>query len=57
MSQPYEENHQEEFEENPLLRKTRQRSDEYDRKRRRAESILEKARIREQLGFDVDFPD
>lgn len=57
MSQPYEENHQEEFEENPLLRKARQRSDEYDRKRRRAESILEKARIREQLGFDVDFPD
>lgn len=57
MSQVHEDIDFDELEDRPLVRKQRQRSDDYDKKRRRAESILEQARLREQLGFDVDFPD
>ena len=34
--------------------KVKGRSDDYDKKRKRAEKILEQARIRELLGFDID---
>ena len=57
MSQVHEDIDFDELEDRPLVKKQRQRSEEYDKKRRRAESILEQARLREQLGFDVDFPD
>lgn len=37
--------------------KLRGRSPEYEQKKRRAERILEQARIRELLGYDVDYYD
>ncbi|UZK02776.1 PA3496 family putative envelope integrity protein [Venatoribacter cucullus] len=37
--------------------KTRDRSADYDKKRRRAERILEQARLRELLGYDIDYQD
>lgn len=37
--------------------KTRGRSADYDKKRRRAERILEQARLRELLGYDIDYQD
>src|SRR5690606_40491392 len=37
--------------------KTRARSADYDKKRRRAEHILEQARLRELLGYDIDYQD
>lgn len=37
--------------------KTRGRSADYDKKRRRAERILEQARLRELLGYDIDYED
>lgn len=57
MSQTFDEHDIDDFDERPMMRKARQRSEDYDKKRRRAESILEQARLREQLGFDVDYPD
>lgn len=35
----------------------RGRSADYEKKRRRAEHILEQARLRELFGYDVDFED
>ncbi|MCY0964222.1 hypothetical protein [Parathalassolituus penaei] len=57
MSQTFDEHDIDDFDERPMMRKARQRSEDYDKKRRRAESILEQARLRELLGFDVDYPD
>lgn len=37
--------------------KNRGRSADYDKKRRRAERILEQARLRELLGYDIDYQD
>ena len=37
--------------------KPRGRSADYDKKRRRAERILEQARLRELLGYDIDYED
>ncbi|MAD46239.1 MAG: hypothetical protein CMI02_06465 [Oceanospirillaceae bacterium] len=37
--------------------KARGRSADYEKKRRRAERILEQARLRDMLGYDVDYPD
>lgn len=37
--------------------KARGRSPDYEQKKRRAERILEQARIRELLGYDVDYYD
>ncbi len=37
--------------------KNRARSADYDKKRRRAERILEQARLRELLGYDIDYQD
>lgn len=37
--------------------KPRGRSADYDKKRRRAERILEQARLRDLLGFDIDYED
>ena len=57
MSQTFDEHEIDDFDDQPTARKTRQHSEDFDRKRRRAEAILEQARLREQLGFDVDYPD
>ncbi|TNC91589.1 hypothetical protein [Thalassolituus sp.] len=38
-------------------RKPQGRSMDYDKKRRRAERILEQSRIRELLGMDIDYSD
>lgn len=38
-------------------RKPQGKSIDYDKKRRRAERILEQARIRELLGMDIDYYD
>lgn len=37
--------------------KPKGRSVDYDKKRRRAERILEQARLRDLLGFDIDYQD
>jgi len=37
--------------------KARGRSADYDKKRRRAERILEQARLRDMLGYDIDYPE
>lgn len=39
------------------VNKARGRSPDYEQKKRRAERILEQARIRELLGYDVDYYD
>ena len=41
----------------PSSTKVRGRSHEFEEKRRRAERILEQAKIRELLGYDVDYYD
>lgn len=41
----------------PTTTRTRGRSQDFEEKRRRAERILEQARIRELLGYDVDYQD
>ena len=38
-------------------RKQHGRSIDYDKKRRRAERILEQTRLRELLGMDIDYSD
>ena len=55
MSLPHEELEARDFDETPN-RKLR-RSDDYERKKRRAEAIIERKRLQEMLGFDVDYPD
>jgi len=56
MSKHFEEYDQNDFDDEPK-RRMRQRSPEYDRKKRRAEAYLEKRRLQNMLGFDVDYPD
>ncbi|MDO6681844.1 MULTISPECIES: hypothetical protein [unclassified Oceanobacter] len=38
-------------------RRLRHRSEDYERKKRRAEAILEHKMLEELLGFDIDFAD
>tara|TARA_R110000868_G_scaffold4805_14_gene29890 strand:+ start:8178 stop:8507 length:330 start_codon:yes stop_codon:yes gene_type:complete len=38
-------------------RRLRHRSEDYERKKRRAEAIIERRRLEDLLGFDVDFSD
>ncbi|WP_221800054.1 hypothetical protein [Oceanobacter mangrovi] len=40
-----------------IKRVARGKSADYERKKRHAESIIERKRLAEMLGFDVDFPD
>lgn len=46
-----------EYEDEAPSRKPSGKSADYDKKRRRAERILEQARIREFLGMDIDYFD
>ena len=58
MSQSKEYDEYDEFDDQPQARnKPRGRSADYDKKRRRAERILEQARLRDLLGFDIDYQD
>ncbi|WP_430461597.1 PA3496 family putative envelope integrity protein [Thalassolituus sp. LLYu03] len=58
MSQPKDYDDFDEFEDHPQSRtKQRGRTADYDKKRRRAERILEEARLRDLLGFDIDYQD
>lgn len=58
MGQSYKEDYVYEDEEAPAkANKQRGRSPDYEQKKRRAERILEQARIRELLGYDVDYYD
>ena len=58
MSQPLEKEDYSEFDdEQERGAKTRGRSQDYEKKRRRAERILEQARLRDLLGYDVDYDD
>ncbi|MDK2778805.1 MAG: hypothetical protein KYX62_14205 [Pseudomonadota bacterium] len=40
-----------------LQRRKQKRTADYEKKRRRAERILEQARLRDMLGFDIDYQD
>lgn len=58
MGQTYkDEDYYEEDETPAKAAKSRGRSADYEQKKRRAERILEQARIRELLGYDVDYYD
>ncbi|MCD8523422.1 MAG: hypothetical protein LRY66_04165 [Saccharospirillaceae bacterium] len=58
MSQPQEYDDFEDLDDQPQSRgKAKGRSVDYDKKRRRAERILEQARLRDLLGFDIDYQD
>lgn len=58
MSQPLEKEDYSEFDgEQERGVKGRGRSQDYEKKRRRAERILEQARLRDLLGYDVDYDD
>lgn len=58
-------NHKAEFHEDDIeqddeqaqAKKVKGRTADYESKRRRAERILEQARLRDLLGFDVDYND
>lgn len=58
MGQTYKDEEYDDEEEAPAkANKIRGRSPDYEQKKRRAERILEQARIRELLGYDVDYYD
>jgi len=58
MSQSKEYDDYDDFDDNSQSRsKPRGRSADYEKKRRRAERILEQARLRDMLGFDIDYQD
>jgi hypothetical protein len=58
MSQQREYTEYYEFDDLPNSRsKHRGRSADYDKKRRRAERILEQTRLRELFGYDVEYDD
>ncbi len=48
-------NDYEDFEAEEKVSTKRSRSIDFEKKKRRAEQILEKARLREMFGYDVDF--
>lgn len=45
------------YEDDSKVQPKRGRSIDYEKKKRRAERILEQARLRDLLGYDVDYQD